>query len=109
MPIRAVSEETINKARSLAEMRGSTRVVWGGLAMDEIIASANLSNSKTIHIASLARQTIIDAGAEHMGFEGFFIFEVEDTECRHEIDILGKATSLEAAFRMADLWSMRPE
>jgi ethanolamine utilization protein EutA (predicted chaperonin) len=73
--------------------------------MDEIVASAIIGNAKAVHIGSLARQTIIDAGAEHLGFDGYFIFEADDSLPTHPITVLAKASSLEAAFQIADLWS----
>lgn len=78
--------------------------------MEGFVASAPLDNSKSIHIASLARRTIIDAGAEHMGFDGYFIFETDDSLPTHPLTILGKASSLEAAFHIAGLWDkqLRP-
>jgi hypothetical protein len=104
IPIRAVSEETINKAKSLTEIRGQARSTMGALAMDEILASANLGNGSSIHIATLSRQTIVDAGAEHLGFSGYFLFEANDTPQAKGIAVLGKAASIEAAFRLIELW-----
>ncbi|QCG93978.1 hypothetical protein E6C67_08500 [Azospirillum sp. TSA2s] len=54
---------------------------------------------RIICIGSLSRQTIVDAGAEHMGPEGYFIF----THDKGGIDVLAKAASIEAAFRLADI------
>lgn len=96
----------MNKAKSLADMRGFART-WGARAMDDYIAYADLDSGRSIHIASLARQTIIDAGASHMGFDGYFIFEVDDRVPHHPLQVLAKAASLESAFRIADLWAER--
>ena len=82
-------------------MRGDN---FGGLAMEQILASANLGNGKSIHVAALARQTIIDAGAQHLGFQGYFLFECTHTDNANGITVLGKAASVEAAMRLADLW-----
>lgn len=76
--------------------------------MDEILGSANLGNGRSIHVATLSRQTIIDAGAQHLGFGGYFLFEVVVDGTASGIDILGKATSLEAAFRLVDIWAAKP-
>ena len=73
--------------------------------MEQILATANLSNTSSIHIAGLAKQTIIDAGAEHLGFDGYFLFETIENERLKGINILGKVASLEAAFRMLDIWT----
>lgn len=73
--------------------------------MDEILASASIGNGKSIHIATLARETVIQSGAEHLGFAGYFIFEANDIPGEKGITVLGKVSSLEAAFRMIDIWS----
>ena len=72
--------------------------------MDDFLASVNIDNERSIHIACLARQTIIDAGAEHLGFDGYFLFEADENPVRKGISILGKVASLDAAFRMIDIW-----
>jgi hypothetical protein len=76
--------------------------------MDEILASANLGNGRSIHVASLSRETIVNSGAAHLGFSGYFVFEADDTPDSKGIAVLGKASSLEAAFRLIDLWGARP-
>lgn len=76
--------------------------------MDDILASSRIDVSRTIHVATLSRKTIIDAGADHLGFDGYFLFEaIESAKSGRGIEILGKAASLEAAFRLIDLWSVR--
>ncbi|MBZ0262973.1 MAG: hypothetical protein K8F90_20495 [Hyphomicrobiales bacterium] len=75
--------------------------------MEQILASANLDNGKSIHVAALARQTIIEAGAEHMGFEGYFLFECGHTSENNGITVLGKAASIDAALRIVDIWQKR--
>lgn len=75
--------------------------------MDEILASAILKDGSNIHIATLSRKTIINANAEHLGFDGYFLFEAIDTPEVKGINILGKATDLDAAFRLIDLWKYR--
>jgi hypothetical protein len=77
--------------------------------MDEILATANLGNGRSLHIATLSKQTIELSGASHMGFSGFFLFEADDTPCSKGINVLGKALSLEAAFRLIEIWQGRPQ
>jgi len=72
--------------------------------MEEILASARINNRNSIHIAQLARQTIIDAGAEHLGFGGYFLFETNDDPTCRGVNVLCRVASLEAAFRMIDIW-----
>ena len=76
--------------------------------MDEILASANLGNGRSIHVAPLSRQTIIDAEAQHLGFGGYFLFEVRGDGAGGGIEVLGKVASLEATFRLIDIWEGRP-
>lgn len=76
--------------------------------MEEILASYVIDDHHSIHIAALARQTIIDAGAEHLGFGGYFVFESNDSPNLNGISVLGKALSLDAAFRMIEIWGNRP-
>lgn len=104
MLIRAVSDDTMNNAKSFTDMRVGFEEDG---AMDQILASAKLSNGRSIHLASLARQTLIDAGADHLGLEGYFLFECEDTHIGSGISVLGKAASIEAAFRIIDIWQAK--
>src|SRR6266478_808906 len=101
IPMRAVSDDTMNKARSFTEMRGSGRMSKAReRAMDEILATARLGNGRSVHIATLARETIIHSGAEHLGFNGYFVFEATDLPGEKGISVLGKACSFEAAIRL---------
>jgi hypothetical protein len=72
--------------------------------MDEILASVQVGNGRAVHIATLARETIIDAEAEHLGFHGYFIFEANDLPGETGINILGKLSSFEAALRVIEIW-----
>jgi hypothetical protein len=81
-------------------MRGSSRWEDG---MDDILASIQVGSGRSVHVAALARETIIDSGAEHLGFEGYFVFEAIDVPGEQGIHVLGKATSYEAALRLIDV------
>ena len=96
IPSWAVVDETIKRARSFAE-------ILGGLGMDDFLATKIIGNGRNLHIASLARHTIEDCGAAHMGYEGYFVFEASDLpECKG-ITIFGKVASYEAALALADI------
>jgi len=71
------------------------------------LGSAKIDNYRSIHIAELSRQSIIDGEAEHLGFGGYFLFETEDGSARRGIKVLARVASLDAAFAMLDLWSAR--
>lgn len=73
--------------------------------MDQIIGTADLGDGASIHVATLARQTILDAGAGHLGLEGYFVFETNENREAKGINVLGKASSLEAALRLVELWT----
>ena len=75
--------------------------------MGDILASATIGNGASIHIATLSRKTIEDAGAGHLGYSGYFLFEANDTPESKGINVLGKTYSLDAAFRLTDLSNMR--
>ncbi len=75
--------------------------------MDDVLSSVALGVDRSLYIATLSRQTIIEAGAEHMGFEGYFLFEASDSKGQKGINILCKACSFESALRMADLWEAK--
>ncbi|WP_210248988.1 hypothetical protein [Methylobacterium sp. WL64] len=108
IPKRAVSEETIYKASSLAEIRGAGRSTVGSKAMDDILASVSLGFGRSIHIATLSQETIKASAADHLGFGGYFLFETGDAGITEGINILGKACSLDAAFRLIDIWNTKP-
>ena len=74
--------------------------------MDEILATHSIGDGCNLHIATLSRETIVNAGADHLGFDGYFVFEAHDG-CAGALNILGKTSSLEAAFRLSDLWSAK--
>jgi hypothetical protein len=77
--------------------------------MDESLASAALSDGRSVHIATLSRETIVANAADHLGFGGYFVFETGDDAASRGISILAKVVSLDAAFRMIDIWSVRPQ
>lgn len=103
MLILAVSEDTIKSARSFAEIRGASRTRRGLCAMDDILAAARLTNNRSVYVGTLARETVIESGAEHMGFNGYFLFETSDGPGQGGITILGKSPSLEAALELVEL------
>jgi hypothetical protein len=75
--------------------------------MGDILASGKLESGRSIHVATLSKQTIIESGAEHLGFNGYFLFEVRDEPAHKGINILGKVCSFEAALRLIDIWQLK--
>ncbi len=73
--------------------------------MDEIIASVKIGEKRFLHLGTLSPGSLTDFEAEQMGFDGYFIFEASDEIESKGISVLGKAPSLDAAFRLMDIWS----
>jgi hypothetical protein len=75
---------------------------------DDLFVVERIGNSRWLCLSSLARQTVDEAGASHLGGDcGFFIYEVNEADKSGGIQVLAKAVSLEAAFRLIDLWKAR--
>ena len=75
---------------------------------DDLFVVERLSNSRSLCMSSLALQTVNESDASHLGGDrGLFIYEVDDSLPARGIEVLAKAVSLEAAFRLIDLWRAR--
>lgn len=74
--------------------------------MEDILASVALGAGRSVHVAALARDTVVSAGAAHLGFEGYFLFEASDIPGQKGINVLCKAASYEAALRLIDVLGM---
>jgi hypothetical protein len=81
----------------------------GDEAMDDILASSDLGDGRSMHVASLARETILESQAEHLGFHGYFLFETSDTPGVAGVNILGKVASFDAAMRLIELLNLANE
>ena len=72
---------------------------------DDLFVVKRLSNSRSLCMSTLAMQTVVEAEAFHMGGDrGLFIYEVDDSPAERGIQVLAKVASIEAAFRLIDLW-----
>ena len=75
---------------------------------DDLFVVERLDNCRSLCLSTLARQTVNESDASHLGGDrGFFIYEVDDSHPTGGIQVLAKAVSLEAAFRLIDLWRAR--
>lgn len=75
---------------------------------DDLMVIERLGNSRTLCLSTLAYQTVIESEAAHMGGDrGLFIYEVDESQGASGVQVLAKVTSLEAAFRLIDLWRDR--
>ena len=63
-----------------------------------------IGKNKSLCLSTLARSTVDEAEAAHMGGDrGYFIYEVDETKSDGVV-VLAKAASLEAAYRLIDIW-----
>ena len=75
---------------------------------DDLFVVEQLGNSRSLCVSTLAHQTIAEADASHLGGDrGLFIYEVDDSQPERGVHVLAKAVSLDAAFRLIDLWRGR--
>lgn len=74
---------------------------------DGHLGTAKIDNYRSIHISELSRESIIDNGAEHLGFGGYFLFETRQDKSRRGINILARVASLDAALEMLEIWGGR--
>ena len=74
---------------------------------DELFAVDQIDEHRKLCISHLAAKTVEEGAAHNLGAVGYFIYEVDDRPTGGGIHILAKATSLEAAFRLLDIWRGR--
>jgi len=75
---------------------------------DDLFVVERLGNSRSLCLSTLALQTVVEADASHLGGDrGLFIYEVDDSHAERDIQVLAKAVSVEAAFRLIELWRGR--
>lgn len=76
--------------------------------VDDLYVVERLSNSRSLCISTLSKQTITETDSQHLGSDrGFYIYETDDSDVFHGVSVLAKVASLEAAFRLIDLWKGR--
>lgn len=76
---------------------------------DDLFVVERLDHSRSLCLSTLALQTVSECGASHLGGDrGLFIYEMDERLDGGGISVLAKAASLEAAFRLIDLWKDRP-
>ncbi len=90
----------MKSASSLTEILGVLDEVR---AMDDILETVRLDGQRSLHIGKLADQTIIENEMEHLGLDGYFLFEASEEPASKGITIIAKVCSLEAAFQLAPL------
>jgi hypothetical protein len=72
--------------------------------MDDLNLTVRLGESRSLCIAPLPARTYRETKAKGLGGEfGYFIFEVDDSCPDTGINVIGKAASADAAFRLFEL------
>ena len=76
---------------------------------DDLVVVERLDNCRSLCLSTLARQTVTESEASHLGGDrGLFIYELDESLGTAGVQVLAKAVSLEAALRLIDLWRTRP-
>ena len=75
---------------------------------DDFLLVENIDQYRSICISPLARETLQECDAATLGSEfGYFLYEVNEKPNSGGITLLGKVASLDAAFRIAEIWHRR--
>lgn len=72
---------------------------------DDLFAVERIDEHRRLCISSLSSLTVEEAKVHNLGTRrGYFIYEVDERPTGGGMQILAKAASLEAAFRLVELW-----
>jgi len=76
---------------------------------DELLVVKPLSNSRSLCISTLSRKAYAEAGGGGFASDrGYFLYERDDGPQGNGIEIIAKLPSLDAVFKLADLWGFQP-
>ncbi|MDP3602885.1 MAG: hypothetical protein Q8R85_17135 [Bosea sp. (in: a-proteobacteria)] len=71
---------------------------------DDLFVAQKIDNYRMLCVSSLARKTISDCEASHLGTEaGYFVYEVDDRPESGGLHVLAKVASIEAAYRLIEI------
>lgn len=71
---------------------------------DDLFVAQRIDNYRMLCVSSLARKTVSDAEATHLGAEtGYFVYEVDDRPEAGGLHVLAKVASIEAAYRLIEI------
>lgn len=71
---------------------------------DDLFVAQRIDNHRMLCVSSLARKTVDDAKATHLGVEaGYFVYEVDDRPDVGSLHVLAKVASIEAAYRLIEI------
>ena len=75
---------------------------------DDLFMAGRLDDHTSLCISSLPRKTLEEAEIVNLGSDrGYFVYEIDETPLTGGMRILAKVASLEAAFRLLDIWKMK--
>jgi hypothetical protein len=81
-------------------------LVWWS-ALDDIFLSADMGDSKRLHISSISHRTYrLAVGSGLGGDRGYFIFETDESIPDAGINVLAKVASYEAGMRLFELLAL---
>lgn len=75
---------------------------------EELLVVKRLSSSRSLCISTLSRKAFQEAGAGFESDRGYFLYERDERPNGNGIEILAKLPSIEAAFRIAEMWEFTP-
>jgi hypothetical protein len=70
--------------------------------MDEFLSYRRIDGERYLYISSLSKSAVSESTAEHLGDDGFFLYECSPSG----INILAKVASFEAAMTLLDLYDV---
>lgn len=74
--------------------------------MEDVFLTARIDENRTVCISPLPSRTYRETQAKGLGGElGYFVYEVDSSRPSAGIEIIAKAASLEAAFRLFEIIS----
>ena len=72
---------------------------------DDLFVVEQLDEYRSICVSTLARSTVADANAVHLGGDrGYFVYEMDERPLVGGLHILAKVASVEAAIRLIEIW-----
>jgi hypothetical protein len=77
---------------------------------EELLFVAKIDKHRSVCLSALPRETLDETGVTTLGGDkGYFIYEVNDNPLANGVSVLAKVASLDAAFRLVELWRDKPK
>lgn len=76
---------------------------------DELLVVKPLSNTRSLYISTLSRKAYDEAGGDAFASDrGYFLYERDERPNGNGIEILAKLPTIEAAFKLIEIWGFQP-